>query len=137
MSMGWTITLRRFRHSVQISAYSGVRDSELRHQCDEHVKEEEEGAKFRCNACQKLFKARNFIDKHLLNKHPELLQPDVLLKVRLSAALGLDSQPGVFRCNTSTTSCWTQAESSRTCLNRVSTVDLPRPCRCWRPCTAA
>jgi hypothetical protein len=36
-----------------------------------HVSKEEEG-KWRCHECKKLFKAAEFVEKHVLNKHGEL-----------------------------------------------------------------
>jgi len=36
-----------------------------------HVSKEEEG-KWRCHECKKLFKAAEFVEKHVLNKHEEL-----------------------------------------------------------------
>jgi uncharacterized membrane protein YhaH (DUF805 family) len=38
-----------------------------------HLKQEDEG-KFRCKTCQKLFKATSFVEKHIANKHPELVK---------------------------------------------------------------
>jgi hypothetical protein len=38
------------------------------------IKHEDEG-KFRCKECSKLFKAAEFVKKHVPNKHPELLKP--------------------------------------------------------------
>lgn len=57
------------------------RFSELGRLCAGHVRVEEPG-KFRCVSCSKLFKAPNFVDKHILNKHPELVNMDALNKVR-------------------------------------------------------
>jgi len=37
-----------------------------------HITIEDEG-KFRCKECKKLFKAAPFVEKHILNKHPELV----------------------------------------------------------------
>ena len=37
------------------------------------IKQEDEG-KFRCKTCQKLFKATSFVEKHIANKHPELVK---------------------------------------------------------------
>jgi hypothetical protein len=37
------------------------------------VKQEDEG-KFRCKTCQKLFKATSFVEKHIANKHGELVK---------------------------------------------------------------
>ena len=38
-----------------------------------YLKQEDEG-KFRCKTCQKLFKATAFVEKHIANKHPELVR---------------------------------------------------------------
>ena len=38
-----------------------------------HVKQEDEG-KFRCKTCQKLFKAPSFVEKHIVNKHSDLVK---------------------------------------------------------------
>lgn len=38
-----------------------------------YLKQEDEG-KFRCKTCQKLFKATSFVEKHIANKHPELVK---------------------------------------------------------------
>ena len=37
-----------------------------------HITIEDEG-KFRCKECKKLFKAAPFVEKHILNKHPEIV----------------------------------------------------------------
>lgn len=47
--------------------------SELARAVEEHVKQEDEG-KFRCKSCAKLFKATTFVEKHIANKHPELVK---------------------------------------------------------------
>jgi hypothetical protein len=46
---------------------------ELSKAVEPHVKQEDEG-KFRCKTCQKLFKATSFVEKHIVNKHPELIK---------------------------------------------------------------
>ena len=38
-----------------------------------YVRQEGEG-KYRCKHCQKLFIASSFVEKHVANKHPELLK---------------------------------------------------------------
>jgi len=53
--------------------------SELSKAVEPHIKQEDEG-KFRCKTCQKLFKATSFVEKHISNKHPELIK--VLDEVR-------------------------------------------------------
>jgi hypothetical protein len=46
---------------------------ELTKVVEPHLKQEDEG-KFRCKTCQKLFKATAFVEKHIANKHPELVK---------------------------------------------------------------
>ena len=46
---------------------------ELSKAAADHIKQEDEG-KFRCKNCQKLFKAATFVEKHIANKHPELVK---------------------------------------------------------------
>jgi hypothetical protein len=60
------------------SGLCGMRDadtgySELHKTVESFVKMEDEG-KFRCKTCQKLFKAMAFVEKHVANKHPELVK---------------------------------------------------------------
>lgn len=38
-----------------------------------YVRQEGEG-KYRCKHCQKLFIASSFVEKHVANKHPELVK---------------------------------------------------------------
>ena len=47
---------------------------ELSKTVEPYIKREEEH-KFRCKSCQKLFKAASFVEKHVANKHPDLLKP--------------------------------------------------------------
>lgn len=47
--------------------------SELSKACESLIKQEDEG-KFRCKTCQKLFKATSFVEKHIANKHGELVK---------------------------------------------------------------
>jgi hypothetical protein len=47
--------------------------SELSKAAEPYIKQEDEG-KFRCKTCQKLFKATSFVEKHIANKHPELVK---------------------------------------------------------------
>jgi hypothetical protein len=53
------------------SLYSFFR--ELARAVEPYIKQEDEG-KFRCKTCQKLFKATSFVEKHIANKHPELVK---------------------------------------------------------------
>ncbi|CAK5262625.1 unnamed protein product [Mycena citricolor] len=48
-------------------------DDELSKAVKEYVSQEDEG-KYRCKTCQKLFKATSFVEKHVANKHPELIK---------------------------------------------------------------
>ncbi|KAG6336336.1 hypothetical protein ID866_2761 [Astraeus odoratus] len=47
-------------------------DEELSKAVEPYIKQEDEG-RFRCKTCQKLFKATSFVEKHIANKHPELV----------------------------------------------------------------
>ena len=46
---------------------------ELSRACEQFIKQEDEG-KFRCKTCQKLFKATSFVEKHIANKHADLIK---------------------------------------------------------------
>lgn len=59
-----------------------VDDRELTKAVEPYIKQEDEG-KFRCKTCQKLFKATSFVEKHIANKHPELVKQ--LDEVQLSS----------------------------------------------------
>jgi len=48
-------------------------EEELSKATEPFIKQEDEG-KFRCKTCQKLFKATSFVEKHVANKHPELVR---------------------------------------------------------------
>jgi hypothetical protein len=48
-------------------------DDELSKAVEPFIKQEDEG-RFRCKTCQKLFKATSFVEKHIANKHPELVK---------------------------------------------------------------
>jgi len=48
-------------------------EEELRKAVEPHIKQEDEG-KFRCRSCNKLFKASSFVEKHVANKHPDLIK---------------------------------------------------------------
>ncbi|KAI6128407.1 hypothetical protein EDD16DRAFT_1548420 [Pisolithus croceorrhizus] len=48
-------------------------DDELSKAVEPYIKQEDEG-RFRCKTCQKLFKATSFVEKHIANKHPELVR---------------------------------------------------------------
>ncbi|KAF9076653.1 hypothetical protein BDP27DRAFT_1313687 [Rhodocollybia butyracea] len=62
------------RNEVDPRDYGGKSyDEELSKLVEPHIKQEDEG-KFRCRTCQKLFKATSFVEKHIANKHPELVK---------------------------------------------------------------
>jgi len=62
------------RDAVDPHAYGGKSyEEELTKAVEPYVKQEDEG-KFRCKTCQKLFKATSFVEKHIANKHPELVK---------------------------------------------------------------
>ncbi|KIL00472.1 hypothetical protein PAXRUDRAFT_821670 [Paxillus rubicundulus Ve08.2h10] len=48
-------------------------DEELSKSVEPFIKQEDEG-RFRCKTCQKLFKATSFVEKHIANKHSELVK---------------------------------------------------------------
>lgn len=50
----------------------GLIYSELTKLCKPNIQQEDEG-KYRCKQCKKLFKAAPFVEKHILNKHSELI----------------------------------------------------------------
>lgn len=60
-----------------------VDNRELTKAVEPYIKQEDEG-KFRCKTCQKLFKATSFVEKHIANKHPELVKQ--LDEVQLSSS---------------------------------------------------
>ncbi|TCD62735.1 hypothetical protein EIP91_006460 [Steccherinum ochraceum] len=62
------------RNGVDPRDYGGKHpDEELSKSAEAYIKQEDEG-KFRCKTCQKLFKATSFVEKHIANKHPELVK---------------------------------------------------------------
>ncbi|KAG6889025.1 hypothetical protein C0992_006721 [Termitomyces sp. T32_za158] len=62
------------RDAVDPRAYSAKSyEDELTKAVETYIKQEDEG-KFRCKTCQKLFKATSFVEKHIANKHPELVK---------------------------------------------------------------
>ncbi|KAJ7122902.1 hypothetical protein C8R44DRAFT_876099 [Mycena epipterygia] len=62
------------REGVDPRDYGGKSyDEELTKAVEPYLKQEDEG-KFRCKTCQKLFKATAFVEKHIANKHPELVK---------------------------------------------------------------
>ncbi|KAJ7638406.1 hypothetical protein FB45DRAFT_902744 [Roridomyces roridus] len=62
------------REGVEPRDYGGKNyDEELTKAVEPYLKQEDEG-KFRCKTCQKLFKATSFVEKHIANKHPELVK---------------------------------------------------------------
>ncbi|PIL36890.1 transcription factor [Ganoderma sinense ZZ0214-1] len=62
------------RSGVDPRDYGGKSyEEELSRACEPYIKQEDEG-KFRCKTCQKLFKATSFVEKHIANKHPDLVK---------------------------------------------------------------
>ncbi|KAI9066390.1 hypothetical protein FKP32DRAFT_1673915 [Trametes sanguinea] len=62
------------RDGVDPRDYGGKSyEEELSRACEPYIKQEDEG-KFRCKTCQKLFKATPFVEKHIANKHPDLIK---------------------------------------------------------------
>lgn len=73
---------------MSFNSYANSHDRELSRACEAHIKQEDEG-KFRCKTCQKLFKATSFVEKHIANKHADLIkQLDEVYTVRLSRLRG-------------------------------------------------
>lgn len=62
------------RNDLDPREYGGKSyDEELSKAVEQYIKQEDEG-RFRCKTCQKLFKATSFVEKHVANKHPELVK---------------------------------------------------------------
>ncbi|KAF9246862.1 hypothetical protein BU15DRAFT_69722 [Melanogaster broomeanus] len=62
------------KHGVDPRDYGGKSyDEELTKAVEPFIKQEDEG-RFRCKTCQKLFKATSFVEKHIANKHAELVK---------------------------------------------------------------
>ncbi|KAI0677002.1 hypothetical protein C8Q78DRAFT_960315 [Trametes maxima] len=62
------------RDGVDPRDYGGKSyEEELSRACEPFIKQEDEG-KFRCKTCQKLFKATSFVEKHIANKHSDLIK---------------------------------------------------------------
>ncbi|EIW82450.1 hypothetical protein CONPUDRAFT_53735 [Coniophora puteana RWD-64-598 SS2] len=62
------------RNGVDPREYGGKStDEELSRAVEPYVKQEDEG-RYRCKTCSKLFKATSFVEKHIANKHAELVK---------------------------------------------------------------
>ncbi|KAF8121332.1 hypothetical protein EV363DRAFT_1365569 [Boletus edulis] len=62
------------RNGVDPRDYGGKSyDEELSKAVEPFIKQEDEG-RFRCKTCQKLFKATSFVEKHIANKHADLVK---------------------------------------------------------------
>ncbi|KAG6375071.1 hypothetical protein JVT61DRAFT_3855 [Boletus reticuloceps] len=62
------------RNGVDPRDYGGKSyDEELSKAVEPFIKQEDEG-RFRCKTCQKLFKATSFVEKHIANKHGDLVK---------------------------------------------------------------
>ncbi|KAG8985527.1 hypothetical protein FRB94_004889 [Tulasnella sp. JGI-2019a] len=67
------VALLTDRENVDPTQYGGKDyQKELSRACEPHLTREDEG-KFRCGVCTKRFKAYSFVEKHIANKHPELV----------------------------------------------------------------
>jgi hypothetical protein len=71
------LTLENTEGRITTSTYASavydkslMRHRELKKAVEPHIKQEDEG-KYRCRTCLKLFKAGSFVEKHIVNKHPE------------------------------------------------------------------
>lgn len=67
------VTTSKKQHSLLVGIYQSWLYRELTKAVEAYVKQEDEG-KFRCKTCQKLFKATSFVEKHIANKHPDLVK---------------------------------------------------------------
>ncbi|CAH7670282.1 hypothetical protein BY996DRAFT_4581806 [Phakopsora pachyrhizi] len=56
-------------------------DEEVHRLCQSQITDEGAG-KFRCKNCSKLFKAMNFIEKHIISKHGEVLNQEPVERVK-------------------------------------------------------
>ncbi|KAG0145097.1 hypothetical protein CROQUDRAFT_671995 [Cronartium quercuum f. sp. fusiforme G11] len=56
-------------------------DDEIRRLCQPQITDEGAG-KFRCKNCSKLFKAMNFIEKHIISKHGEVINQDSIERIK-------------------------------------------------------
>lgn len=80
-AMGWTRDLTGGKAMMSAYAYRFFRpfllrpslSRELSKAAEPYIKQEDEG-KYRCKTCQKLFKAMSFVEKHIANKHEELVK---------------------------------------------------------------
>lgn len=77
------------REAVDPADFGGENYNEkLSELAKEHITVEDEG-KYRCKTCKKLFKAAPFVEKHILNKHPELIG-DTLEHVKWHSSVPLE-----------------------------------------------
>lgn len=58
---------------IDVFYLSRLLSRELSKVVEQFIKQEDEG-RFRCKTCQKLFKATSFVEKHIANKHSELVK---------------------------------------------------------------
>ncbi|WAQ91949.1 hypothetical protein PtA15_15A342 [Puccinia triticina] len=56
-------------------------DDEIHRLCQPQIIDEGAG-KFRCKSCSKLFKAMNFIEKHIMSKHGEVINQDSIERIK-------------------------------------------------------
>lgn len=56
-------------------------DDEIHRLCQPQITDEGAG-KFRCKNCSKLFKAMNFIEKHIMSKHGEVINQDSIERIK-------------------------------------------------------
>jgi len=56
-------------------------DDEIHRLCQPQITDEGAG-KFRCKSCSKLFKAMNFIEKHIWTKHGEVINQESIQRIR-------------------------------------------------------
>ncbi|MBW0491899.1 hypothetical protein O181_031614 [Austropuccinia psidii MF-1] len=76
------LSLLLARSEVDPRDFGGERiDDEIHRLCQPQITDEGAG-KFRCKNCSKLFKAMNFIEKHIMTKHTEVINQDSIERIK-------------------------------------------------------
>lgn len=69
---GFTRSHFRILRRLELMCELAIACRELTKICKPNIQVEDEG-KYRCKICKKLFKAAPFVEKHILNKHPDVV----------------------------------------------------------------
>ncbi|KNE98612.1 hypothetical protein PSTG_08164 [Puccinia striiformis f. sp. tritici PST-78] len=84
------VTLILTPSEVDPREFGGERiDDEIHRLCQPQITDEGAG-KFRCKSCSKLFKAMNFIEKHIMSKHGEVINQDSIERIKYLNNYALD-----------------------------------------------